>query len=136
MARRLITIPISHYCEKARWSLDRAGVAYEEDAHLQGFHVAASKLAGGSGTTPVLVTEDAGVLGESADVLAYASRHGPPELGLYGDGLTRNINIHNWTSRDTPLVQYVATLPKESLVAASFDSSSSIQTFARRTSAR
>ena len=84
-ARRLITIPISHYCEKARWSLDRAGVAYEEDAHLQGFHVVASKRAGGKGTTPVLVTEEAGVLGESADVVAYADAHGPPQLGLYGD---------------------------------------------------
>lgn len=83
---RLITIPISHYCEKGRWALDRAGVQYTEAPHLQGFHVVASKLAGGSGTTPVLVTEDAGVLGESADVLAYASRHGPSELGLYGDG--------------------------------------------------
>jgi glutathione S-transferase len=25
---RLVTIPISHYCEKARWVLDRAGVPY------------------------------------------------------------------------------------------------------------
>jgi glutathione S-transferase len=83
---RLVTIPISHYCEKARWALDRAGVPYAEDAHLQGFHVIVSKRAGGSGTTPVLVTEDAGVLGESADVVAYADAHGPPELGLYGDG--------------------------------------------------
>jgi glutathione S-transferase len=83
---RLVTIPISHYCEKARWALDRAGVRFTEVPHLQGFHLVASKLAGGSGTTPVLVTEDAGVLCESADVLAYASRHGPPELGLYGDG--------------------------------------------------
>ena len=43
--RRLITIPISHYCEKGRWALDRAGVQYTEVPHLQGFHVAASKLA-------------------------------------------------------------------------------------------
>jgi len=25
--RRLLTIPISHYCEKARWALERAGPA-------------------------------------------------------------------------------------------------------------
>jgi glutathione S-transferase len=86
MSRRLITIPISHYCEKARWALDRADVGYTEVSHLQGFHVIASKRAGGSGTTPVLVTDDAGVLRESADAVAYASAHGPPELGLYGDG--------------------------------------------------
>src|SRR2546429_5788477 len=84
--RRLFTIPISHYCEKARWALDRAGVAYTEVPHLQGFHLIASKWAGGTGTTPVLVTQDAGVLGESADVVAYADTHGPPELCPYGDG--------------------------------------------------
>ena len=81
---RLITIPISHYCEKARWALDRAGLVYAERPHLQGFHVIASKRAGGSGTTPVLVTDN-GVIGESAEIVAYADAHGPPELGLYGD---------------------------------------------------
>ena len=30
MAARLVTIPISHFCEKARWALDRAGVDYVE----------------------------------------------------------------------------------------------------------
>jgi len=24
---KLLTIPLSHFCEKARWGLDRAGVA-------------------------------------------------------------------------------------------------------------
>ncbi|MEA2266983.1 MAG: hypothetical protein QOE27_2566 [Solirubrobacteraceae bacterium] len=27
-ANVLVTMPISHYCEKARWALDRAGVGY------------------------------------------------------------------------------------------------------------
>ena len=35
---RLLTIPISHFCEKARWALERAGVDYEEQAHLQLVH--------------------------------------------------------------------------------------------------
>ena len=30
---RLVTIPISHYCEKARWALERAGIAYREERH-------------------------------------------------------------------------------------------------------
>ena len=30
----LVTIPISHYCEKARWALERAGVPYVERPHL------------------------------------------------------------------------------------------------------
>lgn len=82
---RLITIPISHFCEKARWALDRAGVDYVEQRHLQGFHLVASKRAGGTGTTPVLVTDDAGVLVDSADILAHADARGPRERRLYPD---------------------------------------------------
>ena len=80
---RLITIPISHYCEKARWALERSGVAYVEEPHLQGIHLAASRLAGGTGTTPVLVTTDAGVLSESADILAYADARAPEDRRVY-----------------------------------------------------
>jgi len=31
----LITIPISPYCENARWAPDRAGIRYVERAHLR-----------------------------------------------------------------------------------------------------
>ena len=51
---RLITIPISHFCEKARWALDRAGIAYREERHIQVIHRVASRRAGGGGTVPVL----------------------------------------------------------------------------------
>jgi hypothetical protein len=54
------------------------------------------------------------------------------ELTLYGDGFQRDINVHDWRRRDDLTVQFIATLPKEAVVAASFDQSSSIQTFARR----
>ena len=56
--RRLVTIPISHFCEKARWALDRAGLAYREERHVQGVHQVASRRAGGTATLPVLVCED------------------------------------------------------------------------------
>jgi glutathione S-transferase len=72
---RLVTIPISHYCEKARWALDRAGIAYREERHIQIVHRVASRRAGGRGTVPVLVTTE-GIFAQSADVLAYADRHG------------------------------------------------------------
>ena len=65
---RLVTIPISHYCEKARWALERAGLPYREERHVQGIHRAASRRAGaGKGTVPVLVTPD-GAIGESAEI--------------------------------------------------------------------
>ena len=44
---RLVTIPISHYCEKARWALDRAGMPYREERHVQGIHRLAARRAGG-----------------------------------------------------------------------------------------
>ncbi len=78
----LITIPISHFCEKARWALDRAGIAYTERAHLQLIHRFAARRAGGGATVPVLVCPDR-VLSESADILDYADAHCPPERRLY-----------------------------------------------------
>jgi glutathione S-transferase len=68
----LVTIPISHYCEKARWALDRAGIAYEERRHLPALHRVAVRRAGGKLTAPVLVCDEVGVLSESADIVVYA----------------------------------------------------------------
>jgi len=70
----LITIPISHYCEKARWALDRAGLSYDERRHLPGIHRVAVRRAGGKLTVPVLVCPER-VLGESADIVEYADSH-------------------------------------------------------------
>jgi glutathione S-transferase len=78
---RLITIPLSHYCEKARWALDRAGVEYTEERHVQGVSVFCARRAGGGLTTPVLVADDE-VLGESEDIVRWADRHLPPERRL------------------------------------------------------
>lgn len=78
----LITIPISHFCEKARWALDRIGLAYVERPHLQALHWLAVRRAGGGRTVPVLVCSD-GVLADSDDILGYADAHAAPERKLY-----------------------------------------------------
>lgn len=80
---RLVTIPISHYCERARWALDHAGIRYEEDPHLQLFHYRHSKGAGGGKTVPVLVTDEGSVLPDSADIVVYADERAPPDKKLY-----------------------------------------------------
>jgi glutathione S-transferase len=80
----LITIPISHYCEKARWALDRTGVGYQERAHLQIFHWFAVRRAGGGKTAPVLVWGDR-VLADSADIVAEADAQAPPDRRLFPD---------------------------------------------------
>lgn len=81
---RLVTIPISHYCEKARWALDRAGVSYREEGHIQAVHRLATRRAGGGNTAPVLVCE-AGVLADSADILIWADEQAPPSHKIYID---------------------------------------------------
>ena len=83
--RRLLTIPISHYCEKARWALERAGLDYREERHVQGVNRIVSRRAGGHGTLPVLICE-VGVLAESEAILRYADAHLPAEQRLFPDG--------------------------------------------------
>jgi glutathione S-transferase len=70
---RLITLPLSHYCEKARWALDLAGIEYHEERHLPLIHRLHTRRAGGT-SVPVLVTVDA-VLTDSAAIVRYADRH-------------------------------------------------------------
>ena len=83
--RRLLTIPISHFCEKARWALERAGLAYREERHVQGVNRVVSKRAGGHGTLPVLVCE-IGVLAQSESILRYADQHLAEPRRLFPDG--------------------------------------------------
>jgi glutathione S-transferase len=62
---KLITIPFSHFCEKARWGLDRAGVAYVEQGYAPVVHRLAV-MPRGSSTVPVLVDGRRTVRGSSA----------------------------------------------------------------------
>ncbi len=78
----LITIPISHYCEKARWALDRADIAYQEQAHLQILHWIPVRRAGGKKTAPVLVWGDR-VFTDSADIVEATSAQAPPGRELF-----------------------------------------------------
>jgi glutathione S-transferase len=79
---RLITIPISHYCEKARWALERAGVSYREERHVQGVHQLLARRAGGGFTVPVLVTPE-GAIGDSAEILAWVDERTPHQDRLF-----------------------------------------------------
>jgi glutathione S-transferase len=78
---RLITIPFSHYCEKARWSLDRMGIPYVEEGHLPILHLSATIRAGGR-STPLLAIDGGPSLTDSKDILRWAD-----ESGQRGDRL-------------------------------------------------
>lgn len=86
MRARLVTIPISHFCEKARWALERADVDYVEERHLQGVHRLAVRRAGGGKTVPVFVSAAGEVVAESSAILRWADARLEPSRQLYPDG--------------------------------------------------
>jgi len=92
----LLTIPFSHYNEKARWALDRFGIAYRERKYMPMLHVPAVIVAtrfgkhGGSDkvssrfSTPLLVTDTGERLCDSHDIVRWADeRFATPETTLF-----------------------------------------------------
>jgi glutathione S-transferase len=105
---RLITIPVSHYCEKTRWALIRAQIPFVEERHMPPFHRFATRQIGkrsssdpmpeternmsllnqfvirqvGGQTVPVLITET-DILRSSDEILNYIDAISPDELKLY-----------------------------------------------------
>lgn len=73
MTHRLITIRFSHYCEKARWALDRAAVPYVEESHVPILSWLATFGVGAKRTVPALVTET-GTLSDSTDILHWVDK--------------------------------------------------------------
>ncbi len=78
---RLITIPISHYCEKVRWALDLLKIPYIEERHVPAFHSSVTRKYGGS-SVPVLVTKS-GNFTDSTDILHYLDTLSPESQRLY-----------------------------------------------------
>lgn len=84
MTWRLITIPFSHYCEKARWALDYAGLAYSEARYLPGFHLLATSLKGRGRSVPVLLADNV-CLTDSTDILQFTdTRRVPGASSIWG----------------------------------------------------
>lgn len=78
---RLITIPISHYCEKVRWALDYLKISYVEECHSPPFHLLVAPRFGGK-TTPILTTKD-GIFLDSTDCLKYLDSIASVDKKLY-----------------------------------------------------
>jgi glutathione S-transferase len=83
----LITIPFSHFCEKARWALDRARVGYQEEGHVPGLHRRAVAVAcGKAGSVPVLVLDGAGILDDSPLIVRWADARATSDRKLLPSG--------------------------------------------------
>lgn len=65
----LITLRVSHYCEKARWALDRVGYRYREESHVPVAHRLVTSRHRGS-SVPLLLCADRRIT-ESSDILRY-----------------------------------------------------------------
>ena len=78
---RLITIFVSHYCEKVRWALNRLKLPYIEEPHMPPFHRLATGRVGGK-SVPVLVTEY-GAFTDSTGILRYLDAIAPDNAKLY-----------------------------------------------------
>lgn len=71
---KLITISISHYVEKAKWALERSGIAYEEESHIPGMHAVVTlwHTRGSHRATPVLI-DGSLVVPDSTAILQHLS---------------------------------------------------------------
>lgn len=81
MTPRLITIGVSHFCEKVRWALQRAGIEFVEQRYPPGLHMMPAKRAGGR-STPILVTEGE-TLTDSTPILAWVDARTDPAWALF-----------------------------------------------------
>jgi glutathione S-transferase len=68
---RLIVLPPSHYCERARWGLDYTGVAYTEERWAVGCHVPLAKRIAPATSLPILIADN-GVIQGSGRILDWA----------------------------------------------------------------
>ena len=81
---RLLTIPMSHYCEKARWGLERLGISYYEERHMQAFHYPRTWWVSKGPMVPVLQHGDR-VISDSTAILKYLDGLAPTNARLYPD---------------------------------------------------
>jgi glutathione S-transferase len=94
---KLITIPFSHFCEKARWGLDRAGLPYIEKGYAPVIHRLAV-MPRGSTTAPVLVEHGRTVRGSTA-ILEVCDRKGHAPVPLYPDDVLTRREVEKLVAR-------------------------------------
>lgn len=96
MSLRLLTIGFSHYCEKARWALDRAGLDYVESDHVPLLHWAANLRAGvRQRTVPVLLTPH-GARASSSEIVRFADGAVAPPLRLFPEATGPGAEVERW----------------------------------------
>ena len=119
----LLTIPFSHYNERARWAMAHHRVVAHERRYLPMLHRAAvarvvpkaQRLADRTGSglsTPVLVLDDGTVINDSTKIVRWVdATYGTPETTLYPAAGRESIvaleeRFHDDIGRDTRFLAY------------------------------
>src|SRR5262245_7412395 len=71
---RFLTFGISHYCEKARWTLDWHGVAYEEINWPPGVHLFLAKDCGAKRTSLPILLDGRKIIQGSGAIIDWADQ--------------------------------------------------------------
>ncbi|CAM6048869.1 unnamed protein product [Sphagnum compactum] len=99
----LISDGASHYCEKARWALERARVMCDERKHVVLLHMLFTRGLGAGTSCPKLVMgrqDERVVLQESPDILRFADKNiRNEEERLYPDDAELQKLVQSWESR-------------------------------------
>jgi glutathione S-transferase len=95
----LVTIPPSHYCDKARWALDRAGLAYREEGHVPIVHYAFVYPRTRTRTVPVLLRDGERPLVDSNEILRWADSTLPEPRRLFPEDPALARAVEGWVER-------------------------------------
>jgi glutathione S-transferase len=123
----LITIPMSHYNERARWALDLCGVPYEEKGYLPLLHFAPvfKNAVGRSGkadrasspfSTPLLITPNGRRIHDSGLIVRYAVEHFGGSLDIGAEASSLAQTFHDNLGPKTRLLTYHWLLPERDLM--------------------
>lgn len=91
----LLTIPASHYCEKARWALDRAGIEYRESGHAPLLSRLAGRWRGVWSSVPILFTPE-GPVPDSTAILQWIDERTPAVRRLYPSEPAARAEVDVW----------------------------------------
>lgn len=125
---RLITIPMSHYNERARWALDVCGVPYREQGYLPLLHFAPvawygfgqdsgrADRASGRYSTPLLVTSDGERIHDSGEIVAFAARRRPGAIDMSPEAIAMAQSFHDRLGPRTRRLVYHWSLPDREMM--------------------
>lgn len=104
-ARVLHQFPISHYCEKTRWHLDRKALSYSVRNLFPGIHLAINRRLAGQSSVPVLI-DGPRIIGDSTKIALYLDETYPEGALLPEDSNTFTTRGSGRRSGATSMASY------------------------------